>query len=189
MGLKPDLDVCRSVLEGSGLAHFHIPNWARDLLPIARELGLVIACDIQDVISPRSQYRQAFVEHAHFLFFSAANHADPAPLIRSFLAIQPEQVIVVGLGAQGCALGTRERIEFFPPVEMNTPVVDTNGAGDGLAVGFLSSHILDGYSLHDSVLRGQIVARHTCAQKASTSHLIGPEQLDEAFRELAQDRS
>jgi sugar/nucleoside kinase (ribokinase family) len=189
MGLKPNLDVCRSVLAGSRLAHFHIPNWARDLLPIARDLGLVIACDIQDMVSPHGRYRQDFVEHAHFLFFSATNQADPAPLIRSFLTVQPEQVIVVGLGAQGCALGTRERIEVFPPVEMDAPVVDTNGAGDGLAVGFLSSHILDGYSLHDSILRGQIAARHTCTQKASTSHLIRPEQLDQAFAELTQGRS
>ncbi len=49
------------------------------------------------------------------------------------------------MGARGCALGTREAIEFFPPVEMEAPVIDTNGAGDALAVGFLSSYVLDGY--------------------------------------------
>jgi sugar/nucleoside kinase (ribokinase family) len=141
------------------------------------------------VTSPHDRYRQDFVESAEFLFFSAANYKDPGPLIRSFLAVQPQLVIVVGLGARGCALGTRERIAVFPPVNMDTSVVDTNGAGDALAVGFLSSHVLDGYSLHDSILRGQIAARHACTLKASTSNLIGPEQLDQVFEELARSGS
>lgn len=39
MTLQPDLSVCRKVLENSRLAHFHIPNWARYLLPVARQAG------------------------------------------------------------------------------------------------------------------------------------------------------
>jgi sugar/nucleoside kinase (ribokinase family) len=185
MHLMPDLEACRSILARSHLAHFHIPNWARELLPIARELGLTIACDIQDVTSPHDPYRQAFMDHAQVLFFSTANQADPAPLIQTFLVARPQQVIVAGMGAQGCALGTQEGIEFFPPVRLEDPVIDTNGAGDALAVGFLSSYVLDGYSLHDSILRGQIAARHTCTLKASTSDLIRPEKLEQVFRKLS----
>jgi hypothetical protein len=36
-------------------------------------------------------------------------------------------------------------------------------------VGFLSSFVLDGYTLEDAIWRGQIVARYTCTQKASYS--------------------
>jgi sugar/nucleoside kinase (ribokinase family) len=61
-------------------------------------------------------------------------------------------------------------------------VIDTNGAGDGLAVGFLSSYVLEGYSLQESVRRGQIVARYTCTQRATSSHLITREQLASFFR-------
>jgi len=172
MTLRPDLDLCRSVLAGSRLAHFSLPNWARHLLPMARELGLPIACDIQDVIAIDDPYRQDFVEQADILFFSAVNHADPAPLMEAFLALNPAQIVVSGMGARGCALGTGKGVEYFPPVEMEAPVVDTNGAGDGLAVGFLTSYVLEGYSLYDSVLRGQIAARHTCTQRASSSSLI-----------------
>jgi sugar/nucleoside kinase (ribokinase family) len=60
---------------------------------------------------------------------------------------------------------------------MAAPVIDTNGAGDGLAVGFLSSYVLGGYSLADAIRRGQIAARYTCTQKASSAHLISPEML------------
>jgi sugar/nucleoside kinase (ribokinase family) len=79
-------------------------------------------------------------------------------------------------------VGTQEGIEFFPAVEMETPVIDTNGAGDGLAVGFLSSYVLDNCSVKDSTLRGQIAARYTCTQKASSSNLITPEQLERYFQ-------
>ncbi len=182
MHLQPDLALCRAILAEAKLAHFSIPNWARKLLPIARELGMTIACDIQDVVSPDDAYRQDFVEYADILFFSATNYADPTPLIQSFLAGKPERIIVVGLGAQGCALGTRQGVEFFPPVEMEAPVLDTNGAGDSLAAGVLTSLALDGYPLHEAVLRGQIAARYTCTLKASSSHLITAEQLDAYYQ-------
>ncbi|MBN1220629.1 MAG: carbohydrate kinase family protein [Anaerolineae bacterium] len=181
MHLAPNLDLCRSVLARARLAHFNIPNWARQLLPIAKELGLTIACDLQDVVSPDDEYRRDFIKNADILFLSAANYTDPTSLIETFLAQKPELVVIVGRGAQGCALGTQAGVEFFPPVELDAPVIDTNGAGDGLAVGFLSSFVLDKYSLRASILRGQIAARYTCAQKASSSSLITPEKLTRYF--------
>jgi sugar/nucleoside kinase (ribokinase family) len=181
MQLEPNLTVCRKVLAGAKLAHFNIPNWARQLLPIAKDLGLTIACDIQDVVSPDDAYRRDFIEYADVLFFSATNYADPTELIETFLSAKPEQIVIVGMGAKGCAVGTSAGIEFCPPVEMETPVIDTNGAGDGLAVGFLSSFVLDKYSLPASIRRGQIVARYTCTQKASSASLITPEKLRQYF--------
>ncbi len=94
------------------------------------------------------------------------------------------EVVISGMGARGCALGTCTGVEYFAPVEMKAPVVDTNGAGDGLAVGFLTSYVLEGYSLHDSIRQGQIAARHTCTQRASSSSLITAGQLEHYFRTL-----
>jgi sugar/nucleoside kinase (ribokinase family) len=184
IALQPDLAVCRAVLAGAKLVHFNIPNWARHLLPMARELGLTLACDIQDVVAVDDAYRRDFVEYADVLFCSASNFPDPTPLIEIFLAANPDQVVIVGRGAAGCALGTREGVRFFPVVDMDAPVIDTNGAGDSLAVGFLTSYVLDGYSLTDSVWRGQIAARYTCTLKASSSGLISIKELDGYFREI-----
>jgi sugar/nucleoside kinase (ribokinase family) len=188
MHLQPDLGICQAVLADAGLAHFHIPNWARHLLPMAKRLGLTIACDIQDVVSVDDPYRQEFLSYADILFFSAVNHPDPRMLIEAFLRIRPDQIVIAGMGAKGCALGTEESIRFFPAVEMASPVVDTNGAGDGLAVGFLSSFVLDGFGLVDSVLRGQIAARHTCSLKASSSDLITLPQLESHYRPHSGER-
>ncbi len=183
MSLMPDVDVCRAALRGARLAHVHLANWARHLLPLARELGLVIACDLQDVVDPADPYRQAFIEAADVLFFSAANFDDPTPLIARFAAGRPEKVIVVGMGARGCALGVGGVVRFFPPVALDAPVVDTNGAGDSLAVGFLTSAVLDGFALEDAVLRGQIAARHACTLRGTSDGLLTAEQLEELYRQ------
>ena len=180
--LQPDLEIRKQVLAGARLAHFHIPNWARMLLPVARDLGLTIACDLQDVLSADDDYRRDFVEHADILFFSAVNQPDPQGLIEVYLRARPGQIVIAGMGAEGCAVGSPDGVRRFPAVEMDLPVVDTTGAGDGLAVGFLSSFVLDNYALSHATLRGQITARYTCAQKASSSSLITAEKLEHCFQ-------
>jgi sugar/nucleoside kinase (ribokinase family) len=183
MALRPDLEMCASVLAQAQLAHFNIPNWARHLLPVARDLGLTIACDIQDVITAGDPYRQDFLAFADILFLSAANQNAPQSLMAAFLRAKPSQIVIAGMGAQGCALGTRDGIQRFDAVDLAGPVIDTNGAGDGLAVGFLTSYVLDGFSPAEAVLRGQIVARYTCTQKASSSSLITREKLEGYYAE------
>jgi sugar/nucleoside kinase (ribokinase family) len=177
-GLRPDPARCREVMVGARLVHTHLADWARHLLPLAKELGLVVACDLQDLVDPEDAYRQDFIRESDILFFSAANHADPAPLIRRFLRDRPERIMVSGMGAKGCALGTRKGIRFFPPESSDLPLVDTNGAGDSLAVGFLSSHVLEGRPLAESIRRGQLAARHCCSLRGTSEGLIGARALD-----------
>lgn len=171
MQLEPDWKASRRVLAGAKLAHFHLPNWARHLLPVARELGVTIACDIQDVVDVDDAYRREFVEFADVVFFSAVNYDDPTPLMTTFRQRNANAIMVVGMGARGCALGTPDGIQFFPPVTMAAAVVDSNGAGDGLASGFLSGYVLDGLPLDAAVQRGQLLARTTCTLRATTDML------------------
>ena len=177
-GLRPDSACCRDVMADAKLAHVHLADWARHLLPMARELGLVVACDLQDVVDPEDPYRQDFIRESDILFFSAANHADPAPLIRRFLRDRPERIVVSGMGAKGCALGTRKGIQYFPPEPSDLPLIDTNGAGDSLAVGFLTSHVLEGRCLNESIRRGQLSARNCCSLRGTSEGLISARALD-----------
>jgi len=181
MLLSPDLDRCEAILRESALAHVHIPNWARRLLPIARRHGVKIACDIQDVVSIDDAYRRDFIEAADVLFFSAVNQAAPEPIIRSVLQMDDSKIIIAGMGAQGCAVGTRVGITYYQAVDLEAPVIDTNGAGDGLAVGFLASYFLDNYDLAAAIRRGQICARHTCTLKANSSGLLDQATLNRLF--------
>jgi sugar/nucleoside kinase (ribokinase family) len=104
LDLEPDMGICKTILAASKLVHFNIPHWARYLLPMAKDLGLTIACDIQDVVSADDDYRQDFVEYADILFFSAANREDPTPLMKAFLQSKPGRIVIVGMGAKGCAV-------------------------------------------------------------------------------------
>jgi sugar/nucleoside kinase (ribokinase family) len=184
-GLRPEPARCRELMTGARLVHSHLADWARHLLPVARELGLVVACDLQDVVDPEDAYRQDFIQEADILFFSAANHADPAPLIRRFLRDRLGRIVVSGMGAQGCALGTQAGIQHFPPVNSHQPAVDTNGAGDSLAVGFLTSHVLEGRPLAESIHRGQLAARHCCTLRGTSEGLISARILAALARDSA----
>lgn len=174
----PDPAVCARLFARSRLAHFNIINWARELLPVASGAEVVIACDIQDVVAANDPYRAEFIDAADVLFFSSVNHADPAPLIRTFMTRGRTKIVVAGMGARGCAVGREGTITRYPPVRLDRPVVDTNGAGDGLAVGFLSSYILDGVPLEEAILRGQIAARYSSSIRGKSDALITQEQLD-----------
>ncbi|HWQ46120.1 MAG TPA: carbohydrate kinase family protein [Longilinea sp.] len=178
MDLPVPFDSFEPILKGARLAHFNIPNWARRVLPLAKRLGVTIACDIQDITDIHDPYRSDFITYADYLFFSAANFSDPAPLVEQFLAQKPGLVVISGMGAKGCALGTQAGIQYFPPPALELPVIDTNGAGDGLAVGFLTSRVLEDRSLEESIRRGQVTARYSCSIKASTDQLITREELD-----------
>ncbi len=176
-----DIPRCRNILSRTRLAHFNIINFSRHLLPVAKELGVTVSCDLQDVVSPDDAYRADYIRHADILFFSSVNHPDPRPVMETFFRQSPASIIVCGMGADGCGVGTRDGFARFPPLDLFGPVVDTNGAGDALAVGFLCSYFMDGFSIEDSALRGQIAARFTCTIKASSSHLISRRVLDEAY--------
>ena len=181
MDVQPDLDRCREVLAQSAFVHFSIPNWARQLLPIAKELGLTVSCDLQDATDIHDPYRRDFLEASDILFFSAVNFHSPESIMSAILSEFPEKILVAGMGAHGCALGTKDGIQYFDPIHLPDPVIDTNGAGDGLAVGFMSSFVLEKKSLKDSIQCGQIAARWTCTQKATSSTLITKKQLDDIY--------
>lgn len=185
MHLQPDLAACEDTLSRTRLAHFNIPNWARLLLPLARRCGAAIACDLQDVVDPHDQYRLDFIVYADYIFFSAANFNDPTSLMLHFQHINPQAVIITGMGARGAALCARGQMQFFPPPDLPYPVIDTNGAGDSLAVGFLASHVLDHFSLEDSLLRGQIAARHCCTLRGASDGLISQARLSDIYQSLA----
>jgi len=178
MTLAPDLDACRAVLARARLAHFHLAHWARRLLPVARELGLVVACDLQDVVRLPDAYRKDFIDQADILFFSSVNHTDPRPLVDALREGRPERVVVAGMGGRGCALGTRAGYRTFPPERGEAPVIDTNGAGDALAVGFLDAWAFEGKDPVEAVRRGQIAARHTCSLRGTSAGLITRAELN-----------
>ena len=177
----PEAAKVRRLLRGVRLVHCNLADWSRHLLPLVRELGIPLACDLQDLVTLEDPYRQDFIRAADILFFSSVNHPNPAPLIRKLLKAPHRQAVLSGLGARGCAVGTRAGLQTHPAVSLDAPVVDTNGAGDSLAAGFLAHHVLAGRPLGESIRAGLIAARHTCAQRATSDRQITADQLRAAL--------
>ncbi len=178
---QPDMKRMVNILKQCRAAHFSVLNWARYLLKPARDLKIPIACDLQDLTDINDPYRRDFIEAADILFFSGANFPDMKPVLKTLLHFKPDLLALIGLGARGCALVNQRKITWFPPFEPPFPVIDTNGAGDGLAVGFITSYWMDGYSIEDSARRGQISARYTCGLQGETARLIDTQTLDQFF--------
>lgn len=177
MRLTPDVERCRAFLAGARLAHFHLPNWARRLLPIAKELGLFISTDLQDMTAVDDPYRRDFVDASSVVFCSAVN-LEPEVLGEALLRRNPELMVVFGMGSRGAGLCTAAGYRAFPPVTLDRPVVDTNGAGDSLAVGFLTAHVLEGLPPDEALVWGQTAARWACTERVKWRRLITRDQLE-----------
>lgn len=177
LDIEPDLDVCVPVLARSRHAHVHLAHWARLLLPEARQLGLSVSCDVQDVHDPDDPYRRDFVRQADVLFCSGADLPDPLAGVAELLERSSAHVVVAGLGAKGCLVATADGVMHHLPVELPDPVVDTNGAGDSLAVGFVTAHVLEGRTVDEAVLWGQLAARHACTLRGTSDALATRPQL------------
>lgn len=172
MDVRPDLEACRRLLARTRIVHLHLENWCRKLVPIARDLGVLVSCDLQDVVDLEDPYRHDFVEGADILFLSCVNFPDPGPAVEYLRRRRPDRVVVGGRGAAGCVVADDAGIRYFPAVSLPEPVVDTNGAGDALATGFLASRVLKRSSVDEAVHCGQLAARRVCSRKATSAGLL-----------------
>jgi cyclomaltodextrinase / maltogenic alpha-amylase / neopullulanase len=182
MTLLPDLERAKGLLAGARLAHFHLPNWARKLLSVARELGVVVSVDLQDMTGPRDAYRDDFIDAADYLFCSAVN-LPPRELASALVQRNPRATVVLGLGARGAAACTaQEGYREFAPVQGAGAIVDTNGCGDSLAAGFLTARVLEGQEVAEAIRWGQTCARHAATLKQKWRRLLTRPELEARLR-------
>ncbi|MGM0409977.1 MAG: sugar kinase [Bacillota bacterium] len=102
-------------------------------------------------------------------------------LINEFLEYNPE-VVVMKMGEKGAIFATEK--DNFTQVDSYSPdkIIDTIGAGDGFAAGFISG-LLRGYSYHKSVKLGNAVGAFALTVKGDVEGLPTQEELDEFFGE------
>ncbi len=179
MEIQIDAKKVEEILSRSKLAHFSIVNWTREILPVAKKLGLIISTDIQDVVHIEDEYRYDFLNYSEIVFFSTINIYDQIKFINEYFSRFPNiELIIAGNGDKGCIIGTKQGIEKYPPPDINLKVTDTNGAGDSLATGFLSSYYFDGYNIPESIFRAQINARYTCSLNSEPANMLAINELD-----------
>jgi sugar/nucleoside kinase (ribokinase family) len=179
--IVPDVGAWEAVLGGAKVVHFSIPNWARLLLPAARAAGAVVSVDVQDVHDVGDPYRRDFLDAADVVFLSSANLPDPLAAMEA--VHRAGRIVVCGLGPRGCAVRSDEGRREYGAPSLPDPVVDTNGAGDSLAVGLLAARFIDGRPLDEAVRRGLAAARWCCSIRGSRDLVTRP-QLEALVEEL-----
>lgn len=189
----PDSRLIQRVVSRSRMVHVNIPDWTRHVLPLARELGVVAAVDVQDATGPEDDYRLDYVRGADLLFASATNLDDPEGYARWALGVGPARAVVIGLGPSGCLVVPRDGATVHvaaldrlvdPTTGQDRPVVDTNGAGDSLAVGVASGLVLDALPMPEAVRRGILCARWCCSLRATSDGLLDRDTLTELSASL-----
>lgn len=186
MAISVDAKHFTPVFSKSKIVHVSIVNWTRYLLDAAKKADCVVSCDLQDIPSVDDPYRKDFLEKSDIVFFSGVNLPEPLKALEEMMNRYPEKLFICGMGKEGCAYGWKKTVERQSALEIEREIVDTNGAGDSLAIGILTS-LIEGYSLKEAVFRGQLVARYTCTLKAHTSHFLSREGLEKYFNEKRAD--
>jgi len=137
---------------------------AATLLPAARATGVPIWTDLHD-FDGRSASHQPFLAAAQYVFCNADRLEDPVAFLPAAVA-GGARVAVCTLGADGAVAVDAELGELRVPAEPIEHIVDTNGAGDGFAAGFLAA-TLDGA---DTAAALRVGARQA-ARALSSPHL------------------
>lgn len=149
-------------------------NFNRSLLRIAKEEGKLIATDVHVLSDVNDEFNSEFMKYADILFLSDENIGENyKEFIFQLAKTYKNKIIVMGRGAEGTAIYTRESdsVKAFPAFKTEN-VVNTVGAGDSLFSAFLH-YYANGYEVYEALRRAQIFAsRKITCNGASNGFLL-----------------
>ncbi|MFE6163949.1 adenosine kinase [Streptomyces sp. NPDC056486] len=156
-------------------AHVSLTHPCAFALPTLRTKGVTVSTDLHnwDGAEP---YHEAFAYEADLVFLSTAALRDPAKTMRQIAARGRAQVVVATAGAEGAHVLVGGELSHVPTVTPPAPVVDSNGAGDAFASGYLFGW-LSGESPLRCARYGAIAGAYACTVPATRTDVISRDQL------------
>lgn len=132
-------EAVRDALRTADVAVLDLADHSRALMPLARELGVPMWCDVHDY-DGETEFQREFVEAADVLVVSADNLDDPESFLAERVAAGTRWAVCT-LGARGAVgLGRDEGWWTVDAVPVGA-AIDTNGAGDAFVAGMLTAHL------------------------------------------------
>ncbi|MEU1422039.1 adenosine kinase [Kitasatospora sp. NPDC005751] len=175
-------ETVRALAAVSRHAHVSITYPCAFALPLLREAGLTLSTDLHnwDGTNP---YHEPFAHEADVVFVSTTALADPERTMRQIAERGRARVVVATAGAEGAYLLVDGEITHVPVVTPPAPVIDSNGAGDAFASGFLLGW-LSGEPAARCARYGAIAGAFACTVPATGTDSIGRDALLARLAEL-----
>lgn len=154
-------------------------NFNRSLLRIAKEEGKLIATDVHVLSDVNDEFNSEFMKYADILFLSDENIGENyKEFIFQLAKTYKNKIIVMGRGAEGTAIYTRESdsVKAFPAFKTEN-VVNTVGAGDSLFSAFLH-YYANGYEVYEALRRAQIFASHKITCNGASNGFLLEKDID-----------
>ncbi|MGW5422204.1 PfkB family carbohydrate kinase [Streptomyces sp. NPDC003943] len=170
-------ETVKALAARSGHAHVSLTQPCAHALPLLHDAGVTLSTDLHDW-DGRDDYHRPFAYEADVVFLSAAALDDPERTLRHIAEHGRASVVVATAGAAGAHLLTGPDAEpvHIPAVTPPAPVVDSNGAGDAFAAGFLYAW-LSGAPVRTCALYGAVAGAYACTVPATRTDAIGRDAL------------
>ncbi len=168
-------DTVRALAEASRHVHVAITQPCAHALPLLLETGVSLSTDLHDWdgVNP---YHEPFALAADVVFLSAAALTEPEKTMRRIAERGRARAVVVTAGAEGAYQLVDGEVSQVPAVRPAAAVVDSNGAGDAFAAGYLFG-LLTGEPPARCGLYGAIAGAHACTVPATVTHPLGRDDL------------
>lgn len=152
-------------------------NFARNLLPVAKEYNKPIVTDVHVISNIEDEYNKDFMQYADILFMSNENIANAREFIKDVEYRYGTSVIVMGMGSRGALLYTKSDGKFTKvPAVKTRQVKNTVGAGDALLSAFTHFYI-KGYTAYDSLRFASVFSSYKIGDKSASSGFLAEEEL------------
>ncbi|MGW0790519.1 adenosine kinase [Streptomyces sp. NPDC002911] len=182
-----DESTVRALAGDAHHAHVVITHPCALTLPLLREAGVTVSTDLHDW-DGADAYHEAFALHADVVFLSTTALTDPERTMRDIAERGRAQVVVATAGADGAYLLYDGELTHTPAVAPPAPVVDSNGAGDAFAAGFLLGR-LNGEHPRRCALYGTVAGAYACTVPSTRTDAIGRAELLARVAEVEKGRS
>ncbi|WP_028798915.1 adenosine kinase [Streptomyces sp. 142MFCol3.1] len=175
-------ETVRALAAASRHAHVVITHPCSATLPVLREAGLTLSTDLHNWDGD-NPYHEPFAHAADVVFLSTTALADPERTMRRIAERGRAQVVAATAGADGAYLLVDGEVTHIPAVTPPAPVVDSNGAGDAFASGFLFGRLAGEPPLRCG-LYGVVAGAYACTVPATRADAIGRDELLARVAEL-----
>jgi ribokinase len=160
-------------------------NFSRPFLALARRQHKLVATDVHTIAQLDDPYNQDFMQAAHVLFMSdEALPCAPETWVKRVWNRYGNEIVVVGLGAQGALLAVKEDgfLERVPAVHTRE-VVNTIGAGDALFSTFVHFYQAD-RDPYAAIQKAVVMASYKIGQAGAAEGLLDQRSLLDLCVEL-----